>query len=144
MKKEKYLLGFLLLSVFIAFGCTAPVSEIPEEVQNQVEQPEVIKEPVIEQVVGEDSETIEKDTIEPQPEVKTQEAAAEQSPKSALSPCDTTPLQRLFSNTLYYTGPLFDAHIHMPGLSEINKLLCTFDKEKVKGAVGFYFSPPQS
>ena len=103
MKKEMHLLGFLLLSAFIVFGCSAPVSEIPEEAQNQVEQPEVIKEPVIEQVAGEASETIEKDIVEPQPkpEVKTQEVAAEQSPKSALSPCEPTPLVRQFSNTPY-------------------------------------------
>src|SRR3989344_5015872 len=144
MKKEMHLLGFLLLSAFIVFGCSAPVSEIPEEAQNQVEQPEVIKEPVIEQVAGEASETIEKDIVEPQPkpEVKTQEVAAEQSPKSALSPCEPTPLVRQFSNTPYYTGPLFDAHFHVPDLSEVslNNLLCTFDKEKVKGTILFYWN----
>src|SRR3989338_9431079 len=144
MKKEMHLLGFLLLSAFIVFGCSAPVSEIPEEAQNQVEQPEVIKEPVIEQVAGEASETIEKDIVEPQPkpEVKTQEVAAEQSPKSALSPCEPTPLVRQFSNTPYYTGPLFDAHFHVPDLSEVslNNLLCIFDKEKVKGTILFYWN----
>jgi hypothetical protein len=61
------------------------------------------------------------------------------------STCDLTPRPRQFNNTpYYYTGPLFDAHLHMPGLPEIKKLSCTFDKEKVKGAIGFYWSPPES
>ena len=65
-------------------------------------------------------------------------------PAPAPSACDLTPRPRQFSNTPYYTGPLFDAHIHMPGLPDIKKLSCTFDKEKVKGSVGFYWSPPES
>ena len=64
----------------------------------------------------------------------------------------------------YYTGPLFDAHLHMPTLidiskadpskleghgadiaghigvdrdAELDKLLCNFEREKVRGAIGF-------
>ncbi len=65
-------------------------------------------------------------------------------PAPAPSICDLTPRPRQFSSTPYYTGQLFDAHIHMPGLPEIKKLSCTFDKEKAKGAIGFYWSPPES
>ena len=64
----------------------------------------------------------------------------------------------------HYTGPLFDAHLHMPTLidiskvdpnkleghgadiaghivvdrdAELDKLLCNFEREKVRGAIGF-------
>ena len=65
-------------------------------------------------------------------------------PAPIAATCDLTPRPRQFSNTPYYTGSLFDAHIHMPGPPEIKKLSCTFDKEKTKGAIGFYWSQSQS
>ena len=66
-------------------------------------------------------------------------------PAPTAATCDLTPRPKRFNKTPYYTGQLFDAHIHlMPDLSEVKKLLCTFNKEKVKGAIGFYFSLPGS
>lgn len=77
----------------------------------------------------------------------------------------TTECARSFSPQFnaepYYTGPLFDAHFHMPispGLAEemskmhgghapdlilgqnisLDKILCFFDKENVRGAVAFH------
>ena len=64
------------------------------------------------------------------------------SPALMPSTCDLTPRPRQFSSTSYYTGQLFDAHFHVPNLLEIsvNKLLCTSDKEKVKGTILFYWN----
>ena len=63
-----------------------------------------------------------------------------------------------YSDDLYYTGPLFDAHFHIPNLVEpsfigdhdfgenlikssdpalMDKILCNFEKENVKGVIGF-------
>ncbi len=77
-------------------------------------------------------------------------------------PCDLTPRARQLSSTSYYTGPLVDAHVHMPAAfqlpaaiaqqvdftppvldKDISKaeLICLFDKEKSKSVVGFYLVP---
>ena len=73
--------------------------------------------------------------------------------------CDFDPQQREFDTENYYTGPLFDAHLHMPLLfapppefqdefSEpeailgtditIDDLICQMDKENINGIFGFY------
>ena len=73
--------------------------------------------------------------------------------------CDFDPQQREFDTKNYYTGPLFDAHLHMPLLfapppefqdefSEpeavlgtditIDGLICQMDKENINGIFGFY------
>ncbi len=101
--------------------------------------------------------------LQPKPQVKEQKqsqttetpkpaekpAVQKETPKIAIpapSTCDLTPRPRRFNKTPYYTGPLFDAHFHLPGLSEVsvNNLLCTSDKEKVRGTIGFYFNPQLS
>jgi len=63
-------------------------------------------------------------------------------PTPTPSTCDLTPRPRQFNKTPYYTGQLFDAHFHVPNLSEVSlsNLLCTFDKEKVKGTILFYWN----
>ena len=68
-----------------------------------------------------------------------------ETPKVALpapSNCNLTPRPKRFNKTPYYTGSLFDAHFHVPNLSEfsLNNLLCTSDKEKVKGTILFYWN----
>ena len=76
--------------------------------------------------------------------------------------CDTKPAPRQFSSTSYYTGPLIDAHLHMPFTFDVPKVLyaqadydgavlekevaagsimCVFDKTSVKSALGFYIIP---
>ncbi|MBI1935468.1 amidohydrolase family protein [Candidatus Woesearchaeota archaeon] len=76
--------------------------------------------------------------------------------------CDKTPTQRQFSSDSYYTGPLIDAHLHMPFTFEVPKaiyaeadwdapilekevfagdIICAFDKEKISSAFGFYVVP---
>lgn len=76
--------------------------------------------------------------------------------------CDKTPLPRQFSSTPYYTGPLIDAHLHMPLTFDVPKalyaqadyngavlekdvaagsIICVFDKTRVQSAIGFYVIP---
>jgi hypothetical protein len=73
--------------------------------------------------------------------------------------CDFDPEQREFDTKNYYTGPLFDAHLHMPllfapppGFQDeftepeavlgtditIDGLVCQMDKENINGIFGFY------
>lgn len=76
--------------------------------------------------------------------------------------CDKKPLPRQFSSPSYYTGPLIDAHLHMPFTFDVPKalyaqadhdgavlekevaagsIMCVFDKTGVKSALGFYVIP---
>lgn len=75
----------------------------------------------------------------------------------AATPCDLAPLQRQFSNTPYYTGPLFDAHFHMPQMFKIpnnpdapvidqdvsrRDVACLFsDKSRIENVFAFYGIP---
>ena len=77
----------------------------------------------------------------------------------AQTSCDFDPEQREFDTKNYYTGPLFDAHHHMPllfslppGLQDehsaktavlgiditIEGFICQMDKENINGVFGFY------
>jgi len=77
-----------------------------------------------------------------------------QSPTSTV--CNTTPLQRQFSNTPYYTGSLFDGHFHMPQFFKVSDhpeapvidqdiskrdVVCLFGKDRVKNVFAFYGIP---
>ena len=76
--------------------------------------------------------------------------------------CDFDPQQREFDTKNYYTGPLFDAHLHMPLLFPLppefqdeftsndavlgtdittEGLICQMDKENINGIFGFYQLP---
>ena len=76
--------------------------------------------------------------------------------------CDKKPVLRQFSSASYYTGPLIDAHLHMPFTFDVPKslytqadydgavlekdvaagsIMCVFDKTGVKSAIGFYVIP---
>ncbi len=76
--------------------------------------------------------------------------------------CDKKPLPRQFSSLSYYTGPLIDAHLHMPFTFDVPKalyaqadhdgavlekdvaagsIMCVFDKTGVQSAIGFYVIP---
>jgi Tat protein secretion system quality control protein TatD with DNase activity len=77
-------------------------------------------------------------------------------------PCDKIKSPRQFSSSAYYTGPLIDAHLHMPFTFDVPKamyaqadhdgailekevaagsIICVFDKTNVKSAYGFYVIP---
>ena len=76
---------------------------------------------------------------------------------TVAAPCNLAPLQRQFSNSPYYTGPLFDAHFHMPQMQKIpnnpdapvidqdvkgRDVACLFsDKTRIKNVFAFYGIP---
>lgn len=92
---------------------------------------------------------------------KTQLPSPKAAPKASPAPAPSLPIPTpatipvntcarsfspKFNSGPYYNGSLFDAHFHVPDLSEVSvkNLLCTSDKEKVKGTILFYFNPQLS
>ena len=117
----------LVAVVFIASCAPKPAGEIPMAEEEQIKEQEQPQ-------TTEESKPAEKPAVQ------------KETPKAVVVPtpstCDLTPHPKRFNKTPYYTGPLFDAHFHVPDLSEvsINKLLCISDKEKVKGTILFYWN----
>lgn len=71
-------------------------------------------------------------------------------------PCIITPLKREFDNEPYYSGQLFDGHMHMPQMFKIpdhpeapvlneditgDEVACLFDDDRIKGVFAFYSIP---
>jgi len=109
-----------------------------------VEQPQTIEIPK-----PAEKTIVQKETpkaVVTQPPIKSVPIPTPPPPTPAPAPtppaCDLTPRPKQFNNTPYYTGQLFDAHLHVPNLSEVSvrNLLCTFDKEKTKGSIVFYWN----
>ena len=156
MKKR---ICFIILLLFVLVGCTESpgVEDQPsEDIADVVQFPE--QEGVIDSPEANESDPIVKEEILDEDKVQHEQDTAQK-----LS----TGCSRTFSPTLstgpHYDGALFDAHFHMPmlidfskieGLSiehetnairepvlgkdvSLDKILCNFDKEKVKGAIGF-------
>ena len=116
------LLGLFVISLLI-LSCAPQVPEVVEETpEPEVTMPAPAEEPVMEETKA--------------------VPAAEETPAPTPGTCDLTPRPKRFNRTPYYTGQLFDAHFHVPDLAEVklNDLLCTFDKEKVKGTILFYWN----
>jgi len=87
-------------------------------------------------------------------------APEKQTAETSEYKCDTTPKKREFDVNAYYTGPLIDAHLHMPVLIALpeqfaeklpfdelpvlekdvssDEIVCLLDKEKITKAIGFY------
>ena len=90
-------------------------------------------------------------------ETKTQSSVPQATSAPVAAPCSLAPLQRQFSNAPYYTGPLFDAHFHMPQMFEIPNnpdapvidqdvsrydVACLFsNKDRIKNVFAFYGIP---
>lgn len=88
------------------------------------------------------------------PQKSSQITGATQKP---ATPCNLPPLQRQFSNTPYYNGPLIDDHFHMPQMFKIpnnpdapvidqdvprRDVACLFsDKTRIKNVFAFYGIP---
>ena len=87
----------------------------------------------------------------------TQDTDSQTVSTSTAVPCNLAPLQRQFSNTPYYSGPLFDAHFHMPQMFKIpnnpdapvidedvprRDVACLFsNKDRIKNVFAFYGIP---
>lgn len=159
--KKRLLLVFVLIFVF---GCASPPEETTLEVPVQ-DIEESGEETVVSNemaVPGEDVEemVVEEELIEGE-EVK----------EKQVSGCTREFLPK-YSFGSHYTGPLFDAHFHMPNLidpsqidiskieghqgpipikdhgvvdtnAELERLLCNFEQEKVRGAIGFTMGEEQ-
>ena len=158
MKSKRGYLVILILSVILVIfisGCVQQTESVnSEEAVDEISQ--------VAAGLPEESPPIEgeannlTDITPPQQDVTvTQPATQKQKCSREFSP--------QFNAAPYYSGPLFDAHFHMPmlidfskieGLSiehetnairepvlgkdvSLDKILCNFDKEKVKGAIGF-------
>lgn len=106
------------------------------------DEPAVVQEPSAEQPKPKTTEVpkpAEKSVVQKEvPKV----VATAPAPVPALPTCDLTPRPKKFNKTPYYTGPLFDAHIHVPDFSgvSLNDFVCMLDKEKVKGMILFYWN----
>ncbi len=149
--KKLIFLAFFLLLFFSGCIRAQPVEEqVSEPVGEQISEPE--KERIS---VPLPNETISEEVIGKEISVERKKCSREFKPK--------------FSSGPYYTGPLFDAHFHMPNLisfSEmggsvagrgldpvsdpvlgrdvaLDKILCNFEKENVKGAIGFAIGTEQ-
>jgi len=114
---------------------TMPAESVAEPSEPQVEEREQPK-----------TTEVSKPAEKPAVQKETPKTVATQPPSTPLAPapstCDLTPRPKQFNKTPYYTGQLFDAHFHVPDFSEasLSNLLCTFDKEKVKGTILFYWN----
>ena len=136
MKKRGILFACLVLILFL-IGCT-----------NKVQVSETPQEPITEETNNQSDATSQKQDLNlNQSSVQKPTCSREFSPQFNAEP--------------YYSGPLFDAHFHMPPNYEeepeesplfpkgfrmpvlgeditLNEILCSFDKEKVTGAFLFY------
>ena len=150
---------FIILLLFVLVGCTESPEvqdQLSEDIANVVQFPE--QEGAIDSPEANESDPIVKEEILDEAKVQHEQDTAQK-----LS----TGCSRAFSPTLstgpHYDGPLFDAHFHMPSLIDfskieglgidhdinsitdpvlgkdvsLDKILCNFDKEKVRGAIGF-------
>ena len=119
--------------------------------------PEKIPAKIQEKTKEEVREEIQKEKLE-----ESLEEVGEEPAQSVGATSCSRPFSPQFRAEPYYTGPLFDAHFHMPsskGLAEmmsqmhggestsdpvlgkdvtLKEILCFFDEEKVRGAIGFY------
>lgn len=161
---KKSLLLILLLFSFILISCSAQIEEAEK-------MPKVAEETPIEDVHEAPEENISEELAGPVAEEIVAGPVAEKAIEE--STFGKTKCSREFSPQFnagqYYNGALFDAHFHMPNLIdvskiaglgeahdfdpitdpvlgkdvELDKILCNFDKEKVKGAIGFAIGAEQ-
>jgi len=150
MDKKSLFIVLIIVSI-ILLGCTQ-IGSVQDEIS---EEPPLIKQTTAQEEVVDSTEVeeSEKETV--------QESLIRETCSRTFSP--------KFSSGPHYTGPLFDAHFHMPNLIdvskieghgaghgmdsvtdpvlgkdvELDKILCNFDKEKVRGAIGFSIGAEQ-
>ena len=117
------------------------VADQPKPQAKEQEQPQTTEAPKPAEKSAVQKETPKKVVV---PALPTPSGVGAPTPDVGAAPstCDLTPRPKRFNKTPYYTGQLFDAHFHVPDLSEVSvsNLLCTSDKEKVKGTILFYWN----
>ncbi len=142
MKRELVLIVIFSMLLFGASGCSTTAPE-------QIQEKEQAQEPSGGQEIQEQMQS------NSQPE----------------SPACNRPFSPSMSAGPHYSGPLFDAHLHMPNIidpsqvdtskieghsnipimdrgavytnAELGRLLCNFEREKVRGAIGFTIGDEQ-
>jgi len=149
---KKYFVILVLVFVIFIIGC-AQQQETTTEKPTTSEPPEV---ETTEPTITEPSE-IQQPTVQEKEEAPSEE-------EETREKCSRTFSQK-FSAGPYYNGPLFDAHFHMPTTFDLrqiteeqghepsptnyvdpilgkdvtlDEILCFFDKEDVRGNIGFY------
>lgn len=124
------------------------ISKITSQETDKITQSEIDR--ITDEIIKQRTEEITKKILGESAETETEQLEVA---------CDNIPTQRQFSNTPYYTGPLVDAHLHMPSAFKIpsafaqqadwnppvlgkditkDGIVCLFDKENIDYAFGFY------
>lgn len=173
MKTQKVILtiGVILVILVVAGFITKEViKNVTEKITRDITEREVARltRGEVERITNEQTGKITQQEIDRMTEEKTNEITREILGQSSEAPslqdieCDKTPRPRQFSSPSYYTGPLIDAHLHMPFTFDVPKalyaqadhegavlekevaagsIICVFDKTGVKSALGFYVIP---
>lgn len=148
---KKIFLLVLLIFSFVLIGCA--VEEVPETIKEG---------PLVEETteIPDESPPIERDAnltdiTPPQQDVTLNQSIVQET--KVQEPTCSREFSPQFNAEPYYSGPLFDAHFHMPPTWEeqdpepdwpwrppvlgkeitLSQILCYFDKEKVTGAITF-------
>lgn len=153
MKKRLLLLIIAVLALLV-YGCAQDFSvteEMPENPQVLEDVPKIEESQPIEKEANNLTEVAppEQGVIVDQPVIQKTEVQR---------PTCSREFSPQFNVGTYYNGPLFDAHFHMPPPYEeyeeqdggwrhpvlgkditLDQILCSFDKEKVRGAITFNF-----
>ena len=154
---------FLIVAYFI-FNYT--VEKITEREVKRITQEEIgkITNENTDKITQNEVDRITDEIIKQKTEEITQQIVGVSSGAKSLQEieCDKKTLPRQFSSASYYTGPLIDAHLHMPFTFDVPKalyaqadydgavlekdvaagsIMCVFDKTGVQSAIGFYVIP---
>ena len=152
--KKRLLVSGLFVLMFVIFGCATRVSDtIQEQTPDSLqEQASEVAQEQIPEVQEQKSDSLTNETI-PEEVIEKESSFEDTRCSRTFSP--------KFSTGPYYNGPLFDAHFHMPipldyskiaeghgAISDpilgkdvtLEEILCFFDKEEVRGSIGFYIT----
>ena len=149
----------LILLIIFLVGCTSPEDTTLEVPAPDIEGPFEVEETVVSNEIPVPDEDVDKFIV-----------AEIQEPDMQNILCSRT-FSPSYSDNEYYMGDLFDAHFHLPNLIdprqidiskieghqgpiptaghevdrnvEVDRALCNFEKEQVRGAIGFVMGEAQ-
>ena len=135
---KKSLLFLLVVSLVLISDCAQQEVEIPPSVPEEIVE-EATAIPEESPPMGGEANNQTDITPQQQDVTVTQPAIPE---TKVQKPTCSREFSPQFNAGPYYEGALFDAHFHVPDFSEVsvNDLLCTSDKEKVRGTILFYWN----